>query len=277
MNPQDGLGDRLKNWEASFEHMAMKGLPLVARLDGRAFHTLTRNMRRPYDTRMQACMRAAAVTLLEDLHPNVAYTQSDEITVAWNIGSRSKSEYPFGGRIQKLASVLASIATEGFNRAFREEFHDSWYFDSIMNVEEPLATFDCRVFQVPSTDDLLDVFVWREDDAVKNSVTMLAQAHYSHKELHEKSTHDKLQMLESKGVVWGNEPTHFKRGIYLRRIPSARKLTSEELARIPEKHRTDLDGKVVMRSTISEMSTDSLRKLPRPFAITELGLFPKEE
>jgi tRNA(His) guanylyltransferase len=275
MNPQDGLGDRLKQWEASYEHRAMKGVPLVARLDGRAFHTFTRSMNRPYDERMQACMRAAAVGLLEDLHPNIAYTQSDEITVAWNIATRSKSEYPFSGRMQKLASVLASVATEAFNRAFREHFHSSWYEDTQGYQDRALATFDCRVFQVPTTDDLLDVFIWREDDAVKNSVTMLAQAHYTHQELLGVNTDMKLRMLEKKGVVWGNEPTHFKRGLYLKRSWMYRELTEKELARIPEKHRAGLVGQRVERSMIVEREVPRVRSMERGQAISVLNLEQK--
>src|SRR5690606_23998115 len=105
------IGDRCKGYESAESHRhAMRGLPILARLDGRAFHTFTRGMARPYDPRMSRCMIETARFLVEEMHALVGYTQSDEITLVWYVDSASRAEYPFGGRYQKLASVLAGLA-----------------------------------------------------------------------------------------------------------------------------------------------------------------------
>jgi tRNA(His) 5'-end guanylyltransferase len=201
-------------------------------------------------------MVAAVRACVEDLHPTVAYTQSDEITLAWFVERDSLSEYPFGGRYQKLASVLASIATVGFNNEAKTQLPQ----------KQPKATFDCRVWSVPTLEDAMDVFRWREDDAVKNSVQMLAQANFSHADLHGKHTGALLQMLESKGIVWGNEQTHFKRGIYLRRAGAWREMDEQERLGIPEKHRPPV-GTKFLRSEVQVLDIPPIRKLENPLEV----------
>src|SRR4051812_24474708 len=151
---KDGLGDRCKSYElAEAGRRAMRGLPLLARLDGRAFHTFTRDLKRPYEPGMSIAMIEATRYLVQELNALVGYTQSDEITLAWYESSQSLSEYDFDGRFQKLASVLAGMASAKFCQLVRE------HLPAKAN-ETP--HFDCRVWQVPSLDDAADVFVWRE-------------------------------------------------------------------------------------------------------------------
>src|SRR4029079_6986806 len=105
-----GLGDRVKKYrQAEASRRAMRGTPLLARLDGRAFHTFTRDLRRPYDEGMSRCMIETTRTLVREANALVGYTQSDEITLAWYEPSQSPSDYEFDGRFQKLASVLAGM------------------------------------------------------------------------------------------------------------------------------------------------------------------------
>src|SRR5688500_13474117 len=111
----DGLAERCKSFElAEAGRRAMRGIPLLARLDGRAVHTFTRDLRRPYDPAMPTCMVETTRTLVHDLQALVGYTQSDEITLAWFELTQSETEYPFDGRFQKLASVLAGLASARF-------------------------------------------------------------------------------------------------------------------------------------------------------------------
>lgn len=260
----DALGDRCKAFEmAEAGRKAMLGLPLLARLDGRAFHSFTRGLKRPHDPDFVTCMLETTKALVEEFRPRVGYTQSDEITLAWLEPSGGRSQYPFDGRFQKMTSVLAGYASAVFARLVLRYLPAK---------ADAVPCFDCRVWQVPTIDDALDVFRWREDDAVKNSVSMLAQAHFSHRQLHEKHTRDKLIMLEERGVVWGNEPTHVKRGVYLKRRTVERELTPDELARIPEKSRPP-PGFTFTRSVVDMLNIEPLRRVPD--AASVLGLDAK--
>ena len=81
---KDGLGDRCKGYEAADAgRRAVRGQPLIARLDGRAFHTFTRDLKRPYEHGMSIAMIETARYLLDEMNALVGYTQSDEITLAW--------------------------------------------------------------------------------------------------------------------------------------------------------------------------------------------------
>lgn len=249
---KDGLGDRCKGYEAAeANRRAMRGLPLLARLDGRAFHTFTRDLRRPFDPGMSRAMIETARHLVQEMTALVGYTQSDEITLAWYEPSQSVSDYAFDGRFQKLTSVLAGLASAKFGQLVREHLPDK--------VAE-VPHFDCRVWQVPTLDDATEVFVWREDDATKNSITMAASAHYSDGELHGKSSSVKQEMLWQKGVNWNDFPAFFKRGTYLQRRTFARGLTPEERARIPEAHRPPPDA-TFQRTQVVELELAPARSI----------------
>jgi tRNA(His) 5'-end guanylyltransferase len=126
------------------------------------------------------------------------------------------------------ASVLAGMASAKFCQLVIEH---------LPNKVKETPHFDCRVWQVPTLQDAADVFVWREDDATKNSITMAAGAYYSDSELDGKNSGVKQEMLWQKGVNWNDFPAFFKRGTYLQRRTFDRTLTDEERARIPEAHR----------------------------------------
>lgn len=255
---KDGLGDRCKAYElAEAGRRAMRGLPLLARLDGRAFHTFTRDLKRPYEHGMSVAMIETTRYLVQEMTALVGYTQSDEITLAWFESSQSLSDYGFDGRFQKLASVLAGMASAKFCQLVRE------HLPAKAN-ETP--HFDCRVWQVPSIADAADVFVWREDDATKNSITMAAGAYYKDKELDGKNGSVKQEMLWQKGVNWNDFPAFFKRGTYLQRRTAQRTLTDEERARIPEAHRPPI-GATFERTQVVELDLPPVRKIANLSAV----------
>lgn len=255
---EDKFGDALKAFEAvETDRVLMPETPVIVRVDGRAFHTLTRGMKRPYDTDFMACMDVTAMALVDELRPLVGYVQSDEITLVFD------KPMDFGSRVHKLTSVSAGLASSVFSGEFHETFP----------TKRGYPHFDSRVFQVPTLARALDVLMWREEDASRNSVSMLAQAHFSQKELHGKSCRDMKLMLEGKGVIWGNEPPRFKRGSYFRRVKYEKELTPEELKRIPEAKRPTPGTKVV-RSEIRRIELEPLRSLPTAFALAELFLVP---
>jgi tRNA(His) 5'-end guanylyltransferase len=240
------LGDRLKVLEmAEAGRRAVLDVPVIARLDGRAFHTYTRGMKRPFDERMQYMMRNTTSGLVAEFHALVGYTQSDEITLVWDKPTL------FDGRFQKLTSVLAGYASATF---MREHILTGGFYSQT-------PCFDCRVFQVNNLDDALDVLAWREDDAVKNSVAMAAQSVYSHKQLMNKHRGDMMDMLHAKGINWNDYPAHFKRGIYLKRIVEDRTLTEAERDAIPEAHRPPAD-RVFKRGSVKVLDIEPIRQLP---------------
>jgi tRNA(His) 5'-end guanylyltransferase len=205
----DPLGDRVKELEsASAKIMLNDDLPLCVRLDGKAFHTFTKGLKRPYDKRLSDAMISTMNYLVEKTDAKLGYTQSDEITLVYFKTANHQQGY-FGSRMQKLVSVLASMATAKFNVEVQK---------NIPEKADILAFFDCRVWNVPELKDAAEVFIWRQDDAVKNAVSMAAHAYYGDKPLFKKSSVEKMQMLKDKGVEWSEYPEFFKSGTYAMRM-----------------------------------------------------------
>jgi tRNA(His) 5'-end guanylyltransferase len=225
----DDLGDRQKAYEAaSTSRRAFKGQPLIARLDGKAFHTFTKGLPRPYDERLTRLMVATTKALVEQYQATVGYTQSDEITLVWYQASHDTGEYPFGGRFQKLDSLLAAYATAHFNRHLAEHLPEK---------ADRLPVFDCRSFVVPNLVEAYNCVLWRQQDATKNAVSMAAQSMFSHRELQCLSgAMMQEKMFAERGVNFNDYPTFFKRGTFVRRAEYERHLNQQELKRIPVQH-----------------------------------------
>jgi tRNA(His) guanylyltransferase len=222
----DALGDRMKACERMSEVRMMPLLPVFARVDGRAFHSFTKGMERPYDKRMVDAMTATAMALATETNACMVYTQSDEITLAW-YSSDMRRKIWFDGRHSKMVSQIAALATLHFYRVCLEIMPD--YADR-------MPSFDARVWQVPTLSEGANVFLWRGHDASKNSVSMAAHAYYSHKELQGKNTPDKHDMLMAKGVNWNDYPAFFKRGVYIQKRKTVQPFTKEEIDKLPERH-----------------------------------------
>ena len=195
----DTLGDRMK---ANYENRTRTYLPrrtyTIIRVDGKAFHTYTRKIKasKPFCHTLNQRMDDTARYLCENIQgAQFAYTQSDEISILVTDFESAKTDSWFDGNIQKICSVSASIATVGFNRP-----------------DQPPAMFDSRVFVVPDPVEVLNYFYWRYKDWVRNSVSMLARAHFSNKELHGVNTSGMHEMLHKKGVNWANLDERLKNG-----------------------------------------------------------------
>lgn len=210
MSSKDNMGDRMKMYERmSTEDFLIPNLPVCLRLDGRGFSKFTKDMKRPYDERMSKLMIETTQYLVKEFHGLVGYTQSDEISIIFK--NEYKSEMIFNGKISKILSVIASACSVFFALKARELFpekHIGTY---------TFPQFDCRVYNVPSWIEASNAVLWREQDATKNSISMLAQHHFSHKSLQSKNAKDMLSMLEEKNVIWGDCPSFFKRGTYVKR------------------------------------------------------------
>src|SRR5690606_13147708 len=148
-------------------------------------------------------------------------------------------------------SVLAGLASARFVQLLAEH---------LPSKKGELAHFDCRVWQVPTLDDAVDVFVWREDDATKNRITMAAGPHYSDSDLEGKSSAVRQEMLFQKGINWNDSPAFFKRGTYLQRRAFERPLSEEERAAIPEPHRPPADA-LFTRMRVVELDLPPIRRI----------------
>lgn len=243
---EDTLGDRLKKVE-QFEAGRRSNIrqPLMARLDGRSFHTFTRGLVRPYDERLSKLMIATTKYIVQQTHAKIGYCQSDEITLCWwnpDDMDGVESSYMFDGKYQKLCSVLAGMASAYFTSQLAK---------FIPEKANQIAIFDCRVWNVDSKQDVYLNYLWRQDDAIKNSISMAAQAHFSHKELHGVGSEEKKTMLREIGHPWEDEPDFFKWGTFLQRQKSEKLWTEEQLLAIPEAHRPP--SVLVTRSTVEEV------------------------
>jgi tRNA(His) guanylyltransferase len=238
----DALGDRMKLYEgAEAGRRFMPLVPVMARIDGRAFHAFTRGMDRPFDAKFSAAMVATTVYLVNETNACMGYTQSDEISLAWH-STDIKSQIYFDGRVSKMVSQLAAHATLFFYRDIAERMPE---------YARRLPTFDARVWQVPNRTEGANVFLWREWDATKNSLSMAAAAHYSHKELHGKHGGDQHEMLHRKGINWNDYPAFFKRGTFVQRVRTARPFSTDEIEALPPKHAARTNpGLVVERAEV---------------------------
>jgi tRNA(His) guanylyltransferase len=253
---RDEMGDRLKAYEAvETERRLDPALPIYARIDGRSFSRITRGMSRPYDTRMINAMVDTTQFLVEGTHARIGYTQSDEISLAWLFDSPN-SEPLFGGKVHKLTSVLAAMATSCFIFCLRFNFED----EVANGLTASLPHFDARVFSLPTKMEVANTFLWRAMDARKNAVSAAARTVYSAKELHGKDQVAMRDMLQAKGVDFEDYPASFKWGTFVRRVTFERPFTTEELARIPERHRPAPET-LVTRSEVRVLAMPEFSKV----------------
>jgi len=212
------IGTRMKQYEAVTRDLLIPHLPTIIRLDGKTFHTFTKGMNRPFDSNLHDTMCFAMEQSIEKVIQNcvLSYTQSDEISLLLVDFPNFNTEQWFNGNIQKIVSVSASAVTAYFNSYF-QEYHAKEY-----GKEGDLAFFDSRVYQMPK-EEIANYFIWRQQDATRNSVQMLGQSKFSHKELHGVSCNqiqDKL-MLEHK-INWNDLDVWKKRGTCCYKIDSGK-------------------------------------------------------
>lgn len=186
------LGERIKSYERVSAHQLTPNSSVIIRVDGRAFHTFTRGMDRPFDQELMDTMVEAARETAADMQGfKLGYTQSDEATFLLTDFDRHDTLGWFGYDLSKLISISASLFTMAFNRRF---------------IYKQRAVFDSRAFVVPEL-DVPNVFVWRQKDWERNSLQMLARSRFSAKQLHGKGRADMHQMLHEIGVNWATDCT----------------------------------------------------------------------
>lgn len=212
------LGDRMKAYENVPRNYLTRRIPVIIRIDGKAFHTFTKGMRKPFDRLLMTVMQQTMLYLCEHIQGCVfGYTQSDEITLVLTDYRTITTDAWFGYGVQKMSSVAASMATMAFNRFFIEAYSnigecvDEKYMDSIQK-KLGTAIFDARVFSVPK-DEVCNCLIWRQQDATRNSIEAVGHANFSHTELHGKSCDAIQDMLwKEHSINWNDFPVDCKRG-----------------------------------------------------------------
>ena len=224
------LGERMKKYEYVTRTHLVPRTPVIIRVDGKAFHTFTRGFERPFDTTLISAMQMTMQFLCENIQGCIlGYQQSDEISLVLIDYKKLTSSSWFDYNIQKCVSVAASMATLAFNKAFREcvtDYYTWWYaacpddpsskenkyLDTISNAMEKGAMFDARVFNVPEN-EVCNCIYWRQLDATRNSIQMVGQSQFSHRELQGKSCNQIQEMLfQERNINWNDLEDHLKRG-----------------------------------------------------------------
>ena len=231
MPVHDDLGVRMKTfYEQIPKTKLMRRCPVAIRIDGKAFHTFTRGFQKPFDEVLIKSMQGTMKYLCENIQGCVlGYTQSDEITLILVDYKKLTSSAWFDYEVQKICSIAASMATMAFNNAFglNIEKETLVFSDKDGNIVDKDkyklylthlnsslngAMFDARCFNIPK-EEVTNLVYWRQLDASRNSIQMVGQANFSHKELQNKSCNDIQDMLMTqKGINWNDLPTYQKRG-----------------------------------------------------------------
>lgn len=200
---QDSLGDRMKqNYESRTQYVLPRRTYTIMRLDGRNFSQFTKSLKRPFDEDFAQYMNLTAEMLGKEISGSVfTYTQSDEISILLQDFESTGTEPWFGGKIQKMVSVAAGMASS--------YFHD---IQDLVTLPGFRHGFDARVWTKSDPFEVANYFIWRQRDCVKNSITMAAQTVFSDSELHGKNGGERQEMLFSKGINWNDYPAGFKRG-----------------------------------------------------------------
>lgn len=197
-NKKDSLGDRMKEfYENRTRNMLPRRTYTIIRVDGKAFHSYTKGLERPFDIKLISDMDATACYMCENIQgAKLGFVQSDEISIVLTDFDNLGTNAWFDGNIQKMASISASLATAKFNELRPNK----------------IALFDSRVFTISSAIEVENYLIWRQQDTTRNSISSVAQYLYSPRELHGKDTGEMQEMCFQKGINWNDYEPKLKRG-----------------------------------------------------------------
>ncbi len=200
----DDLDKKMRVYEQSIDQSILPDMFMVARLDGRSFSRLTKEIcdfEAPFDERFRDMM-VNTVKALMDCGFRVVYgfTESDEISLLFH-----KDENTFGRKVRKFNSILAGIASATFSMQLGQ-----------------VAALDCRMIPLPNIEKVQDYFLWRQEDAHRNALNAHCywllrkeglDANQATAELEGKSVSYKNELLFSRGINFDKLPSWQKRGI----------------------------------------------------------------
>ena len=211
---KDNLGDRMKeNYENRAKTQLLRRTPVIIRLDGKAFHTFTKDFDKPFDDIIIKTMQQTMLALCKSIQGCVlGYTQSDEITLVLNDYAKLETSAWFDYDVQKVCSVSASISTLEFNKNYTQILQRKNIFPPDFRALVRGALFDSRCFNIPK-EEVANCILWRQQDAIRNSINSVGQAHFLNKELQGLSTKQVLyKLLKEKNINWNDLPIYLQRG-----------------------------------------------------------------
>lgn len=267
---KESLGDRMKSYEMVHTQTSLvPGIPVYVRIDGRAFHTFTRGLQKPFDPDFAWTMKEVTKHLHDKTNAFISYVQSDEISLCY----LEPSKMPFETRLFKLESILAGMASAAFCvYGSKTKLKD--------RIEKMIPHFDCRVCQMP-LEEIPNMLLFRERDCLKNAITLVALEHFSNKQIHKKNGDEKIAMLKSIGIDFNRDiDEDFRYGVWFRRVVFQKELDAETLAKIPENQRVlDENGKMfVTRSEVRQLKLGMpLSKMANKLAVVLGDEQPREK
>lgn len=206
----DELGNRMKlNYENVSKTYLTRRMPVIIRLDGKAFHTFTKSFKKPFDLVLGKTMEQTMKYLCKNIQGCVlGYCQSDEISLLLVDYQKLNTDAWFNYAVQKCTSVSASMTTLAFNKFFTENANyffevnekneeNEKLFSAYKRAMEKGAMFDSRIFNIPK-EEVINYFIWRQNDCYRNSVNTVAQSLFPASQLYAKNTFDVLQMIGNK-------------------------------------------------------------------------------
>ena len=231
------LAIRMKEYE--FEETEEKfndDLPLICRVDGRSFSKFCKQYKKPYSDIISSVMKETACFLLKETKADLSYHQSDEISLLFNPVEFPKQRM-FNGSKTKLISVISGLTSAFFMKSLIEISNKNE-----QTIGNSIPHFDSRMFSVPNMTEAGNYFVWRQQDAKRNSISMYAQSIFSHKLLQNKSGKEMLKMIEEAGHDYNSMPFNFKYGSFF----------------MKESVEKEIDGNKCIRTEVKEYDIDTI-------------------
>lgn len=218
------LDERMKKYEYVTRHYLMCRTPVIVRIDGKAFHTFTKGMKKPFDHIFMESIQDTMKYLCENVQGCVlGYCQSDEISLLLIDYDTLETSAWFDNNLSKIISITSSLASVYFNQQFyinlvdyrvknyKSKNRDVEYENRLLANISSLPVFDSRAFNL-SKEEVNNYFVWRQQDAIKNAIQMIGRAYFTHKELENKNGQDIVDMLDNIKVNYHSYTTSEKRG-----------------------------------------------------------------
>ena len=208
----DRIGNRFKEYyENRSKTYLMRRSNVIVRIDGCHFHNYCKGLQKPFDPTFIKTMQQTTKSLCENIQGcKIGYVESDEISLLLTDYDTLQTDAWFNYSVQKICSVSASMAALFFNKYWQKNVVELSAF--YKSKSELGAYFDARAFNLPK-EEVTNYFIWRQNDATRNSIQSLAQANFSQKQIHSMNNsqlQDKLH--EEKGINWNDCKTVEKRG-----------------------------------------------------------------
>ena len=211
----DALGNRMKEqYEDRFRLFLPRRSYTIIRLDGKGFHQFTRKLQKPFCQELIDSLLLSAFYTCNYLNAEFAYCQSDEISILLTDFAKPETQAYFNGNLQKIVSVTSSIFTAHFNHFWNWQNRQK-----LIDHIDDLAFFDARAFSIADEVEVENYFLWRQKDWNRNSLQMLARAHYSQAKLHGKKAAEIHELLYKVGVNWAELPIQLKNGLMVVKMP----------------------------------------------------------